>query len=148
MREYSDYPPVEQSSPSNWHPVAWVQVTALLGAALLALGGFLALFNPVLLVGKGDHMNSAARVFAGYLVSRNLSLAALLVGALILRARKALGSLITLTALIQFVDAVVDFYEQRWAIVPVVVVIGLAFLIAARSTLGRPIWKIEAWRDS
>jgi hypothetical protein len=139
MREYSE---------SKWHPPARVQVIALLGAALLALGACLALFNPALLVGKGDQMNSAARVFAGYLVSRNLSLAALLAGALILRARKALGSLIALTALIQFVDAAVDCYEGRWAIVPVVIVLGLGFLIAAGSTLGGPVWKIEVWRDT
>lgn len=146
MREYSDHPPVEESSLSNWHPPAWVQVIALLGAALLALGGFLAVFNPALLVGKGDEMNSAARVFAGYLVSRNLSLAALLAGALILRARRAFSSLMTLTALIQFVDAAVDCYEQRWAIVPVVVILGSAFLVAAGSTLGRAVWRIGAWR--
>jgi hypothetical protein len=148
VRKYSDRPRVEQSSLSNWRPPARVQVIAILGATLLALGAFLALLNPALLVGKGEQMNNAARVFAGYLVSRNLSLAALLAGALALRARKALGALITLTALIQFVDAAVDCYEQRWAIVPVVVVLGLAFLIGAGSTLGRSVWKIEVWRDS
>jgi hypothetical protein len=148
MREYSDSPPQEQSSPSKWHPPALVRVIVLLGAALLALGALLALFNPALLVGKGEPMNNAARVFAGYLASRNLSLATLLAVTLALRARKGLGSLITLTALIQFVDAAVDCYEQRWAIVPVVVVLGLAFLMGAGSTLGGPVWKIEVWRDS
>ena len=92
-------------------------------------------------------MNNAARVFAGYLASRNLSLAALLAGALALRARKALGSLIMLTALIQFIDAAVDCYEERWAIVPVVIVLGLGFLTGAGFALGRPVWRLEVWRD-
>jgi hypothetical protein len=93
-------------------------------------------------------MNNAARVFAGYLFSRNFTLAALLASALALRARNALAALITLTALVQFVDAAVDCYEQRWAIVPAVIVLGIAFLIGAGSTLGRPAWKIATWRDS
>lgn len=148
MRQYSDRPPVEETLLSNWRPPTGVQVIALLGAALPVLGAFLAIFNPAMLVGKAEEMNNAARVFAGYFVSRNLSLAALLAGALALRARKALGSLLTLTALIQFVDAAVDCYEQRWAVVPVVVALGVAFLVGAGSTLGRPVWKTEVWRDS
>jgi hypothetical protein len=109
----------------------------------LALGAFFALFDPALLVGQGEQMNTAARVFAGYLFSRNVAVAALLAGTLAFRARKALGALLALTALIQFLDGAVDCYEQRWAIVPVVVVLGLAFLSAVGTTLGRSMWGIK-----
>jgi len=114
----------------------------------LALGAFLALLNPALLAGKGEQMNNAARIFAGYLISRNLSLTARLAGARALRAGKVLGDFLTLTALIQFVDAAVDCSEQRWAVVTVMVLLGLAFLTGAGSALGRSVWKIAPWRDS
>ncbi len=149
MRDSSDLarPPVKQASPPSWYPRAHVKVIVLFGAVLLAFGAYVALFNPMLLIGKGEQMNNSARVFAGYLFSRNLALAVLLAGALALRARRVLGGLVALTALIQFIDAAVDCYEQRWAIVPVVVLLGVAFLIGAGSILERPVWKIDAWRD-
>lgn len=92
-------------------------------------------------------MNNAARIFAGYLISRNLSLTARLAGARALRAGKVLGDFLTLTALIQFVDAAVDCSEQRWAVVTVMVLLGLAFLTGPGSALGRSVWKIAPGRD-
>ena len=138
---------VTQASLSTWNPRAYVKIIVLFGAVLLAFGAFLAIFNPALLVGRDEQMNNSARVFAGYLFSRNFALAVLLAGALALRARRVLGGFVTLTALIQFVDAAVDCYEQRWAVVPIVVLLGVAFLTAAGSILGQPVWNMNAWRD-
>ncbi len=140
-------PEGKQASRSTWYPRAHVKVIVLFGVVLLAFGAFLALFKPMLIVGKGEQMNNSARVFAGYLFSRNSALAALLAGAFALRARTLLAGFVALTALIQFVDAAVDCYEQRWAIVPIVVLLGVAFLFAAGSILGRPVWNLKAWRD-
>lgn len=144
----SDVRPLEQASivakPSL--PV-WIRMIVLLGALLMTIGALLPLFDPSMLTGKGQEINGAARIFAGYLFSRNLAVAALLVCALIMGARKALGTLMLLTAAIQLVDAVVDSYEQRWTIVPGVVVLGVTFLIAAGGTLGSPAWKMKFWRS-
>jgi hypothetical protein len=124
----------------------WVRVIVLLGAFLMTIGALLALFDPSMLVGKGQEINGAARIFAGYLFSRNLAIAALLVCALLMRAQRALGTLMLLTAAIQLVDAVLDSYEQRWTIVPGVVVLAVAFLIAAGEVSGGPVWKMKFWR--
>lgn len=97
-------PQVQQASPSTWSPRAHVKVIVLFGAVLLAFGAFLAIVNPTLLVGKGEQMNNSAQVFAGYFFSRNLGLAVLIVGALVLQTRKVLGGFVALTALIQFLE--------------------------------------------
>ena len=113
----------------------------------MSLGALIALVSPEMLVGKGDEINGAARVYAGYLVSRNLATAALLLGALSIRARGALGTLMVLTAVMQIFDAGVDCFEERWAVVPGVLVLGIAFLIGAARTVGKPLWKTESWRE-
>ena len=113
----------------------------------MSLGAFLALFHPAMLAGQGEPLNNAARIFAGYLFSRNLAIAALLAGSLFMRARRALSALTLLAAVVQFLDAAVDCREQRWGVVPGIVVLGVAFLIASGRTLGAPVWKIESWRD-
>jgi hypothetical protein len=62
-----------------------------------------------------------------------------------LRARRALGNLMVLIALIQILDACIDCFEGRWMIVPGVLVFGLVFLIAAARLSGYPFWRSQAW---
>jgi hypothetical protein len=64
----------------------WLCAIVVAGAVLMILGGIIALVNPAMLVAKGEEINGAARVYAGYLVPRNLAIAAMLLGALIVRA--------------------------------------------------------------
>ena len=99
-----------------------------------------------MLLAPGDVINGATRVYAGYLVSRNLALAAMLLFMLAIRARGMLSSLMVLTALIQFLDAGMDILEGRWALVPGVLVYGIVFFVGA-AHLNRPFWKAAAWRD-
>jgi hypothetical protein len=84
-----------------------------------------------MLAGSGADIGPAARVFAGYLVSRNMVIAATLLGASIVRARTALSVTLLLTALVQFLDAVMNCVEGRWPLVPVVAVLGILFLFGA-----------------
>ena len=65
----------------------WVGAVVVLGAALMAMGAVIALVHPAMLVSPGDEINSAAHIYAGYLVSRNLIVAVFLLLALGLRAR-------------------------------------------------------------
>jgi len=125
----------------------WVSTIALAGAALLTLGGILALVNPAMLVGRAAEIDAAARVYAGYLVSRNLAVAAMLLGAWIIRARAVLSGALLLTAIIQFLDVGLDCAEGRWAMVPGIAVLGILFLLAAVRTLGTPLWRIDSWRN-
>jgi hypothetical protein len=123
----------------------WLTATVAVGALLMAAGGAIALAKPAMLVSPADPINEAVRVYAGYLVSRNLALAGLLLVALFMPARRMLSGLMVLTAIIQLLDAGVDAVEGRWAIVPGVLVFGIVFFIGASRLSGGSVWK--AWRD-
>jgi hypothetical protein len=121
----------------------WVSSIVLLGAFLLSAGAVIALIRPAMLVTPHDEINGAVRVYAGYLTSRNLGLAIMLVFALVLRARKALSVVMLLVAIIQFLDVGIDCFEGRWSVVPGIIVLGTLFLIGAARVSGQPFWKIE-----
>jgi len=113
----------------------------------MATGAFIALLHPVLLVSPHDEINGAVHIYAGYLASRNLGLAIMLLVAMSLRGRGMLNTLILLTAFIQVLDAGIDCVEGRWAIVPGVVVFGLLFFAGSAWLSGYPFWRMEAWRQ-
>ena len=132
-------------APGN-QPIAWwLRVIVILGALLTAMGAVIALAQPALLVSPDDEINGAVRIYAGYLVARNLAIALMLMALLALGARRALGNLMVLVGLIQLLDVCMDVAEGRWTIVPVVLVIGVAFLVGAARLSDYPFWKLEAW---
>lgn len=116
---------------------AWLYASVIVGALLMGLGGVIALVKPGMLLAPGEEITSGVRVYAGYLVSRNLALASMLLGFLFLRARQMLCGLMLLTAVIQVLDAALDAFEGRWPIVPGVLVFSAVFLIGARWLGGR-----------
>ncbi len=105
----------------------WINVVVALGAGLLAVGALLALLKPSMLLAPGDPVTSGVRVYAGYLFSRNLALAILLVAALAGRFRASLPGMIALYILIQGLDAIMDCIEGRWAVLLPVLLLGLLF---------------------
>jgi hypothetical protein len=117
----------------------------MLGVVLLAAGAIIAVVHPILLVSPQDQINQATRVYAGYLASRNMALALMLLAALILRARRTLNILALLTALIQLLDIAMDFAEGRWVVVPGVAILAALFFVASARISGYPFWKKEAW---
>ena len=124
----------------------WVSIVVLVGAGLMMAGAVIALAHPTMLVSPGDEINGATRIYAGYLFSRNLTIAVFLLLALGMRARGMLNTLLLLTAWIQIVDAGVDSWEGRWAIVPGVIILGGLFFAASARLCGYPFWRVEAWR--
>jgi len=119
-----------------------------LGALLMITGALIALLHPALLVSPHDEINAAVHTYAGYLASRNLGLAIMLLAAMSLRAKGTLNTLMLLSAFIQLLDAGIDCVEGRWVIVPGVVLIGLLFFVGSARLSGYPIWRIEAWRQA
>lgn len=117
----------------------------LIGAMLMASGGVIALVNPAMLVSPQDQINGAVHIYAGYLASRNLCIAALLMVLIVMRKTRALSNLLVLTAFIQLADAILDAVEGRWPIVPGVFLLGLLFFFAAARLSGYAFWKTEAW---
>ncbi len=124
----------------------WLRAAVIVGALLMAAGGVIALVHPAMLVLPSDEINGAVRIYAGYLASRNLTLAIMLLVAMTVRARPALSQLMLLTAFIQIADACIDSVEGRWVIVPGVVLFGVIFFIGAAKLSGYPFWRIGAWR--
>ena len=125
----------------------WVAISLVLGALLMATGAIIALIHPAMLVSPDAEINSAVRVYAGYLVSRNLALALMLLAMLGMRARGVLSSLMVLTAFVQLLDAGMDLWEGRWPLVPGVLVFAVVFFLGAARLSGQPFWKLAAWRD-
>ena len=125
----------------------WVRAIVIVGALLMAAGAIIALVNPALLVGPHDPITGAVRIYAGYLTSRNLTIAAMLLAAMTLRAPGMLNSLMLLTGFIQWVDAIVDCLEGRWVVAPGVIVIGALFLLASARVSGYPFWTSAAWKS-
>jgi hypothetical protein len=125
----------------------WLRGVVIFGAFLLTVGAAIALFHPVMLVSPHDEINGAVHIYAGYLASRNLGLAIVLVLAMRLRAKEILSGLLICTAFIQIIDGVIDCFEQRWAIAPGVTVLGILFFFAAYRLTGYAFWRVEAWRS-
>ena len=123
----------------------WLYLVIYFGSFLLIAGALIALIDPMLLVGPGQQLTVGVKIYAGYLVSRNLTIGLLLLFAERMNARASLCTLMLATALIQFVDGVIDLIEQRWTIIPVVLAIGTAFLIGARRVAGNSLWRPGSW---
>ncbi len=123
----------------------WVKVVVVLSSLLMGLGAVIALVQPAMLVGPHAEINQAVRVFAGYLTSRNLTLAVMLLVLLAVGARRALGNLAAVVGVIQLVDFMVDCGEGRWTVAPGVLVLGILLLVAAARISGQPFWRRAAW---
>ena len=140
-------PPPIRSTASTALPW-WVATIVLLGAALMAAGGVIALVHPALLLAPGERMNQAARVYADYLVARDLAVAIVLGVLLAMRVRRMLAGLLVLTALIQLLDAGLDAATGRLTLVPGLLVLTAAFLVGAGRLCGQALWQAATWRDT
>jgi hypothetical protein len=125
----------------------WVKVIVIGGALLSAMGGVLALIRPAMMVAPGDAINGAVRIYAGYFAARSFAVAVMLLVLLALGARRALGHMMLLFALIQLFDACMDCAEARWTVLPGVLILGLLFALGAMRLSGSPFWKLAAWKD-
>jgi hypothetical protein len=109
----------------------WVTAFVMVGSLLLIAGAMLALLRPQMLLSPDQPVTPAVRVYAGYLVSRNLALALMLLSALRAGGRVTLHGMMVLYALVQLLDAVMDVIEHRWTLLPLIIVLALLFLVGA-----------------
>ncbi|HEY4010527.1 MAG TPA: hypothetical protein VGM11_10285 [Acidobacteriaceae bacterium] len=126
----------------------WLIAIVIVGSALMIAGACFAFLRPEMLLSPGQPITEGVRVYAGYLVSRNLALSLMLLAALALRARAALSTLMLLYAFIQLLDVGNDALEGRWGIVPAIVILGLLFLLGAARLSGHSFWSAKAWRQA
>jgi hypothetical protein len=151
-REWSDAMPTKEF-PRTPNPLAvavdrfpwWISTTVIVGSLLMLTGAILAIAHPVSLVSPTDQINGAVRIYAGYLFSRNLALAIMLLASLASRAGRWLAGLMLLTALVQVLDAGLDLLDGRVAVAPAAAILGIAFLLGSVRLAGHPFWNREAW---
>lgn len=109
----------------------WSSFVVIITAALSAAGAIIAAVHPTLLTPPHTAMNSAARVYADYTLSRNAAIAVFLLGLLAVRARRLLGAMVLFVGLIQITDAFVDASTGRLALVPGLLILGVSLGSAA-----------------
>ncbi len=138
---------LQSKSPGQPGSIAWwLRIVVLFGAFLCAMGAIIAIVHPAMLVSPHDEINGAVHIYAGYLASRNLALAFMLVTLLVMNAKRALANLMVIVGFIQLLDTCMDLIEARWAVAPGVFVFGIVFLIAAAQlSNSQPFWKRAAW---
>lgn len=147
-RTRSSTPPAKPTASTTQAIPGWLATIVGLGALLTTAGAVIAIADPAMLLGAGEHVTDAVRVYAGYLFSRNLVLAVMLIVTLIMRARRMLAGLMVLTAAIQALDVVVDAATGRWILVPGLLVFTVAFLLGAHRLVDQPLWRPATWRDA
>jgi hypothetical protein len=135
----------QRTSQSAAHIPLWVSIVVILGALLIATGAVISKVDPTLLT-NGDHMTSAAQIYADYMFARNLPLAVMLLFLLALRARRMLAGFMVLIAFIQIVDVIDDLIRGAFPLVPGLLVFAIVFLLGAWRLFGRAIWHGDAWR--
>jgi hypothetical protein len=109
----------------------WSTLVVILAAALTGAGGAIAAIHPTLLTPPHTPMNAAARVYAGYTLSRDLAIAVALLVLLACRARRGLAGMLLFVALIQIIDIAVDAVSGRLALLPGLGALVLLLLSAA-----------------
>jgi hypothetical protein len=136
----------QSSGASEAQPVArWIKGVVVLTVCLNVVGATIAVANPGAMLPAGEHMTSAARLYAGYLVSRDLSLAVVLLAFLVIRARQGLAAALLMGALTQVFDIVIDTSSGRAVLVPGLIVLCGLLLLAAGGASGAPVWRRSAW---
>jgi len=125
----------------------WVSALVITGALLNAAGAVLSIVHPAMLVSPHAEINEAVHVYAGYVFSRDMAIGIFLTVLLLSGARRTLGNLMMLVALIQFLDTAVDCAEGRWPVAAGVLIFGILYLIGAARLSGHPFWRPEAWKQ-
>ena len=90
----------------------WIGVFVVVGGLLMTMGGVIALLKPSMLMSPHDEVTNGVKIYAGYVVARNLALgmfSAAAAGAL--RARRTLASMMVLVGMIQLFDGIMDCME-------------------------------------
>lgn len=125
----------------------WVTAIVIAAASLLIGGALLALVRPIVLAGGTEPIAAPTRVYADYLVARNLGIGLFLIALLALRAGHALSAGLLLVAAVQLLDGVLDVLQSRFLLVPIVIALAVACIAASARHSGGRLWRSSTWRD-
>jgi hypothetical protein len=121
-------PPSVPAGRQPWWLYAGVIVGAL-GVASLAYG---ALVSPATILGAGQHVTGATRVYARYAAAYDIALAAALVVPLITRSWRVLTGILMQAVFAEFLLGIVGIVDHRWEQVPADILLIAIFACCAR----------------
>lgn len=140
-----EHPVLEAGASRN--PPWWVTAIVIIGALGVLSLAYGALVSPTTLLASGQHMNSAAHVWARYAAAYSLSLGLALLALAAIRARRILAGVLVQAALAELLLGVVGAADHRWEQVAADVILLAAFLLCASRLFGQPPWRLAAWQD-
>jgi hypothetical protein len=128
--------------------IPWpIVVIVLVGAALVAVGGFIGWFHPAGLLPKGEPVTNGVRIYGVRLADRNLALAAMLLVLLALHAHQMLACVMVVNALVQLADIIAGIVHSDAGEMAGALVVMVAFIWGASRLRGQAPWHLDFWRD-
>jgi hypothetical protein len=121
-------------------PPLWVSAVVIIGALGVASLTYGAMFGPQTILGHGEQMNAAARVWAHYAAAYDLPLAIALVTFLAMRAYRMLTGTLMQAVGAEALLAIAGAANHRWEQIPADVVIIAGFILVA--------WKLRGYQSA
>lgn len=122
----------------------WVSTIVIVSAGLLLTGAVLSKTAPTLMT-HGDPVTNASRIYADYFFARNVPLAMGLLLLLGLRRPQMLAGLLILTSFVQALDVINVLTRSEYVLVPGLLLLCAAMLVAAQKLLSQSMWRSDAW---
>jgi hypothetical protein len=110
----------------------WLYAGIIIGALGVASLAYGALIDPKTILGAGQQVTSATRVYARYAAAYDLALAAALVVPLVTRSWRILTGTLLQAVFAEFLLALVGVVDHRWEQVPADIVLIAIFALCAR----------------
>jgi hypothetical protein len=122
---------VSHSAPAHRQPW-WLYAGIIIGALGVASLAYGALVDPKTILGAGQQVTSAARIYARYAAAYDLALAAALVVPLVTRSWRILAAMLLQAAFAEFLLVIVGTVDHRWEQVPADIALIAIFGLCAR----------------
>lgn len=120
-----------RSAPAQRQPW-WLYAGIIVGAVGVASLAYGALIDPATILGAGQQVTSATRVYARYAAAYDLALAAALVVPLVTRSWRILAGTLLQAVFAEFLLAIVGITDHRWEQVPADIALIAIFALGAR----------------
>jgi hypothetical protein len=110
----------------------WLYAGVIIGALGVASLAYGALVSPATILGAGQHVTGATRVYARYAAAYDIALAAALVVPLISRSWRVLTGILMQALFAEFLLGIVAIVDHRWEQVPADILLIAIFAFCAR----------------
>ena len=120
-----------QSVPALRRPW-WLYAGVIIGALGVVSLAYGALVSPATILGAGQHVTGATRIYARYAAAYDVALAAALVVPLISRSWHVLTGILMQAVFAEFLLGIVGIVDHRWEQVPADILLIAIFALCAR----------------